>query len=109
MQRAERSIRVSAPAAEVYRFWRNFENLPQFMEHVKDVRPAGTDSQLWRWTVKGPLNSSIEFDARLTDDQPNRSIAWNSTGGTIGTSGTVTFTELDSNTEVHVIMQWFDT
>jgi uncharacterized membrane protein len=109
MQRAEKSVRVAAPASEVYRFWRNFENLPKFMEHVKEVRPADANGNIWHWTLKGPLNTSFGFDARLTEDQPNKSIGWNSLDGTMGTSGVVTFTELQNNTEVHVVMQWFDT
>lgn len=108
MQRAEKSIRVAAPVAEVYRFWRDFENLPRFMEHVKEVRRVDPGQQVWHWTIKGPLNTSFGFDARLTEDQPNRSIGWNSLEGSLGTSGVVTFTELADNTEVHVVMQWFD-
>ena len=108
MQRAERSIRVAAPVEQVYEFWRNFENLPRFMEHVKDVRRASSSQDLWHWTLKGPMNSSIQFDARVTEDQPNKSIGWNSTHGSLGTSGVVTFNDLDDNTEVHVLMQWFD-
>ena len=41
MQRAEKSIRVNAPSDKVYQFWRSFENFPQFMEHVEEVRPIG--------------------------------------------------------------------
>ncbi|HLQ32058.1 MAG TPA: SRPBCC family protein [Chloroflexota bacterium] len=108
MQRAEKSIRVAAPVEQVYAFWRNFENLPRFMEHVKDVRRASSNQELWHWTLKGPLNSGFEFDARVTEDQPNKSIGWNSTHGSLGTSGVVTFRDLQSNTEVHVLMQWFD-
>ncbi|HLG74414.1 MAG TPA: SRPBCC family protein [Chloroflexota bacterium] len=107
MQRAESSIRIAAPVAEVYRFWRDFENLPVFMENVKEVRQ--TADGVWRWRVKGPLNTSVQFDARMTEDQPNKAIGWNSNEGAIGTSGVVTFTDLQDNTEVHVVMQWFDT
>jgi uncharacterized membrane protein len=51
-----------------------------------------------------------EFDARLTRDEPNQQIAWNSTEGSMQTSGTVTFSpvEGDGFTEVHVVMQWYD-
>jgi uncharacterized membrane protein len=109
MQRAEKSIRVAAPASEVYGFWRNFENLARFMEHVKEVHRVRSGHELWHWTIKGPLNTSFGFDSRLTEDQPNKSIGWNSLDGSMGTSGVVTFTELENNTEVHVVMQWFDT
>jgi uncharacterized membrane protein len=108
MQRAERMIRVAAPVHEVYGFWRNFENLPRFMDNVKEVRPGGNGQQIWHWTLKGPVGAGIEYTTRLTEDQPNRSIGWNSTEGAIGSSGVVTFNQLDNNTEVHVVMQWFD-
>jgi len=109
MQRAERSIRVRAPIAEVYRFWRNFENFPQFMDHVEDVRLLDADGRMTHWKLKGPVGMSVEYDARLTEDVENKSIGWNSTAGSMQTSGTVAFTEIDDYTEVHVVMQWYDT
>lgn len=110
MQRAERSVRVRAPIAEVYRFWRNFENFPQFMEHVEQVRSLDTDGRLTHWRLKGPAGMSVEYDARLTEDEENKSIGWNSTTGSMQTSGTVAFTDVgDGYTEVHVVMQWYDT
>jgi uncharacterized membrane protein len=107
MQRVEKSVRVGAPIGEVYSFWRNFENFPQFMENVKEVRRGGGDS--WHWVLRGPLGVDVEFDARMTKDEPNKSIGWNSDGGTIETTGVVTFNEIGSDeTEVHVVMQWYD-
>jgi uncharacterized membrane protein len=109
MQRAEKSIRVNAPAEKVYQFWRNFENFPQFMEHVEAVRAVGGNDRMSHWKIKGPLGKSVEFDAELVTDEPGKQIAWNSRGGEMETSGAVTFTELGADTEVHVLMQWYDT
>jgi uncharacterized membrane protein len=108
MQRAERSVRVRAPIAEVYRYWKNFENFPQFMEHVEEVRKLDSDGRLTHWKLKGPVGRTVEYDARLTQDVENASIGWNSTGGSMETTGTVSFTEIEDYTEVHVIMQWYD-
>ncbi|HYU19225.1 MAG TPA: SRPBCC family protein [Chloroflexota bacterium] len=108
MQRAERSIRVAAPVSDVYNFWRDFENFPAFMEHVEAVTYLDVDGRASHWKLKGPLGTSVEFDARMTHEEPNRSIGWNSTGGSIETSGEVTFTDLADNTQVHVVMQWAD-
>lgn len=108
MQRAEQSIRVNASADQVYRFWRNFENFPQFMEHVESVQPVAGGDRVSHWKLKGPLGKSVEFDAEITQDQPGKAIGWNSRGGEMGTSGAVTFNELGNETEVHVIMQWYD-
>jgi uncharacterized membrane protein len=49
MQRAEQSIRVAAPAASVYQFWRNFENFPRFMDHVEEVRLLDADGTHSHW------------------------------------------------------------
>jgi uncharacterized membrane protein len=111
MQRAEKSIRVNAPAQQVYQFWRNFENFPRFMEHVEEVRPMGGNDRMSHWKIQGPLGKTVEFDAELTRDDPGKEIGWNSRGGenSMETSGAVTFTEIDGGTEVHVLMQWYDT
>ena len=109
MQRAERSIRVRAKAADVYKFWRNFENFPQFMEHVTEVRTLDSDGKRSHWKLKGPMGMNVEYDAELTQDVENQSIGWSSTGGSMQTTGTVTFAEVDDYTEVHVVMQWYDT
>ena len=109
MQRAEQSIRVRAKAADVYRFWRNFENFPQFMEHVEEVRKLDADGKRTHWKLKGPMGMSVEYDAELTEDVENKSIGWNSTSGSMQTTGTVTFADVDEYTEVHVVMQWYDT
>jgi uncharacterized membrane protein len=61
------------------------------------------------WKLKAPLGVNIEYDAAITEDEPNRSIGWRSVDGTLGNSGTVSFTELGPNeTQIHVILQWFD-
>jgi uncharacterized membrane protein len=108
MQRIEKSIRVAAPASKVYEFWRNFENFPQFMSNVEEVRVLGGNDRLSHWKLKGPLGTSAEFDAELTKDEPNKMIGWNSTGGQMETTGAVTFAETNDNTDVHVVMQWTD-
>jgi uncharacterized membrane protein len=108
MQRVEQSIRVNAPASKVYEYWRNFENFPRFMKNVEEVRLSDPDGRRSHWRIKGPLGVDVEFDAQLTQDEPNRAIGWNSTGGSMETTGAVTFQDLGSMTEVHVLMQYYD-
>jgi uncharacterized membrane protein len=108
MQRVERSIRVNAPAEQVYRFWRDFTNFPRFMEHVEEVRTTDSSGRMSHWKLKGPLGVSVEFDAELVKDEPNQLIGWNSTGGSMETSGAVTFTPVDQTTDVHVVMNYYD-
>jgi uncharacterized membrane protein len=109
MQRAEKNIRVHASAQKVYQYWRNFENFPTFMDHVEEVRVIGGNDRMSHWKLKGPLGKTVEFDSEITTDEPGKQIGWNSRGGSMETSGVVTFTEAGDATEVHVIMQWYDT
>ena len=80
MQRVEKSIRVGAPVDEVYRFWRDFGNFPQFMEHVEAVEVQG-DGRRSHWRLKGPVGVSVEYDAMMTADEPNKQIAWTRAAG----------------------------
>jgi uncharacterized membrane protein len=51
-QRVEGSIEVEAPVQQVYEYWHNLENLPQFMTNIEEVRSTGPDTS--HWVVKGP-------------------------------------------------------
>lgn len=106
MQRVEKSIIVNVPSDEAYRFWLNFEAFPHFMHNIKDVRRTGEGS--FHWVAGGLLGRSIEWDAELTENQPNRAIGWNSTGGDIETTGEVTFQPMDQGTKVTVVMNYYD-
>jgi uncharacterized membrane protein len=69
-----KSIAIEAPVSGVYEFWRHWENFPRFFEHVRAVRDEGGG---WtRWTVSGPGDPAVEFDAVLTATIPNYLIAW---------------------------------
>src|SRR5436305_22919 len=78
------------------------------------MAPCGTKLSRTRfvvgfgWKLKGPLGTKVEFDAEMTQDEPGRSIGWNSRDGQMGSTGNVTFTPMEDNTLVHVVMQWYD-
>jgi len=89
--------------------WHDFETFPRFMENVEAVSVIGPNKEKSHWRVRGPLGKTVEYDAEMVEDDPNRSIGWKSTDGDIGTSGNVTFSDMgDGETLVHVVLQWFD-
>ncbi|MGZ8216576.1 SRPBCC family protein [Methylomagnum sp.] len=76
---AERSIVIDRPPEVLYQFWRDLERLPQFMNHLESVRNIGPNRS--HWVAKGPAGMRIKWDAEITQDQPNRFIAWQSLAG----------------------------
>jgi len=69
-QHVHETIEVEAPVQDVFAYWSNFENFPNFMQNVEEVRMIDRDTSHWR--VKGPLGKSVEFDAKTTEMDPNR-------------------------------------
>jgi uncharacterized membrane protein len=67
---------VNRSPEEAYRFWRNFENLPRVMKHLKSVRSI--DDRRSHWVAKAPAGIGIEWDAEITEDRENRKISWRS-------------------------------
>lgn len=103
---AEKTVIVSAPVSDVYDFWTHFDRFPQFMNNIKSVEMKG--DRLSHWVAKGPLGTSVEWDAETTMMEPNKRIAWNSRdNGDITTSGQVTFADMGNNqTQVTVTLKY---
>jgi uncharacterized membrane protein len=81
---------VNAQPQQAYDLWREFENLPRFMAHLKAVRP--TDRTRSEWTALGPLGREIRWMAEITEDTSGQRIAWRSLPGSdVETTGTVEF------------------
>jgi uncharacterized membrane protein len=84
------TIAVNKSAEELYRFWRNFENLPRIMPHLKSVEPL--DATRSRWAAAAPAGLSVEWVADLIDDRPGERLAWRSVEGSqIYNAGSVRF------------------
>ncbi|HEV7992796.1 MAG TPA: SRPBCC family protein [Gemmatimonadaceae bacterium] len=88
--RTKRSITVNRPVEEVYAFWHNFENFPQFMRHLESVRMTGNNRS--HWVAKAPAGQTVEWDADTIEDRPNELISWRSAeGAPVFNAGTVRF------------------
>ncbi len=101
MVRAAVTVRRSPD--EVYAFWRDVENLPAFMYHLKSVT-ADADGRS-HWVASAPAGRSVEWDAQITEDEPGRRIAWQSLpGALVDNGGSVEFasTPGGGSTEVRV-------
>jgi uncharacterized membrane protein len=96
-----KSIRIHAPVEKVFALWDDPANFPSFMSHVLRVRrlsSAGDDDR-WRWTVRGPSGTHVEFDAVVTAREENRLLAWRTeSGATVQHGGVVRFIGNDDGT-----------
>jgi uncharacterized membrane protein len=86
-----RSIEIHRPPAELYRFWRAFENLPRIMSHVESIQVI--NERLSHWVVKTiPGGPSVEWDAEIINDIENERIGWRSlSGADVDNAGSVEF------------------
>ncbi len=99
--RVDKSITVNATPEELYRFWRNFENLPRFMENLESVRVIDAKRSIWR--AKGPANIGAEWEAEIINEIPNELIGWRSVDGSrVRNAGSVRFKPTPLGTEVKV-------
>jgi uncharacterized membrane protein len=105
--KVEESVTINRPVLEVYRFWRNFENLPRFMDHLESVTVI--DENRSHWVAKGPAGTRIEWDAVIHNEIDDELIAWRSLPGSeVNNAGSVHFTPTrqGSGTEVRVVLSY---
>jgi uncharacterized membrane protein len=103
----EESVTINRSIEELYRFWRNLENLPQFMHHLESVERV-TDT-LSRWRAKGPGGTTVEWNAEIINEVPNKVIGWRSIEGSdVVSAGSVNFDDAGPGrgTRVRVRLQY---
>jgi uncharacterized membrane protein len=101
----EESVTVNKTPWQVYDFWKNFENLPRFMAHLKEVKKI--DEKRSHWVARAPAGMSAEWDAEIINDEPSALIAWRSLGGaTVDNAGSVRFVPVAEGTEVKVVLDY---
>jgi uncharacterized membrane protein len=88
--KVERAVTIDRPRDELFAFWRNFENLPRFMEHLVSVR-VDTPTRS-HWEAKAPGGKTVEWDAEIVNEVPYEIIAWKSVGEPdVANAGAVNF------------------
>ena len=105
MGSAAKYFHVEAPVEQVYAYWRDFSHFPAFMPDVKEVQITGPTTS--HWVVSGPLGKTVEWDAEITEDVPNRRIAWRSlSGAEVDNAGAVRFDDRGETTDIEVSLAY---
>lgn len=105
--RVEHAVTIDRPRAELYRFWRQFENLPRFMRHLERVTMLEDGRS--HWVARAPAGMTAEWDAVLINEVPDEMIAWRSLAGSeIDHAGSVHFEDAPAGrgAVVRVVMQF---
>ena len=100
------SITINRPVDEVYHYWRQLSNLPQFMSHLERVDEL--DRTRSRWVVRGPAGTTVSWDAHIINEIPNELIGWQSVGNSdVVSAGSVHFTPSPhGGTEISIHLQY---
>lgn len=96
MPSIKKDIEVNVPVHAAYDQWTQFESFPQFMDGVKEVVQLDEKTLRWRAEIGGKQE---EWEAEITDQVPDRHIAWHSTTGAPN-AGAVMFEPAGDGTRV---------
>src|SRR5262245_47099160 len=105
--KVEKVVTINRSPEDLFRFWRDLENLPRFMSHLESVTTTGPTRS--RWVAKGPLGMRVEWEAEIIQEKPNELIAWRSLeGARVDNAGSVHFRRVadDRGTEVRVVLKY---
>ena len=103
MAKVEKSIELNVPVHTAYNQWTQFEQFPQFMDGVKEVRQLDDKRLHWKADIGGKVK---EWDAEIAEQTPDRRIAWHSISGTRN-AGQVSFQQIDANrTRITLLMDY---
>src|SRR3712207_3925287 len=93
MATIERSIEVNVPVRTAYNQWTQFEEFPNFMEGVVEIKQLDDKHLRWRANIAGKEET---WNAEIDEQHPDERVAWHSTSGAKN-AGVVTFHYIDEN------------
>ena len=102
MPTIEDTIEVQVPVRQAYNQWTQFEDFPKFMEGIQSVRQLDDTHVRWVAEIRG---ESREWTTEITEQQPDKKVAWKTTDGEIKNDGVVSFEQVgERQTRVNVQM-----
>jgi uncharacterized membrane protein len=102
----EEEIIVARSPEDLYAFWRDPQNLPKVLSHVRSVEDLGNGRS--RWVADAPLGTVVEWDSEIINDVPNEIIAWRSLEGSdVDNAGSVHFNSAGGlSTRLKVVIRY---
>lgn len=105
--KVQKTVTINRSPAQIYEFWRKFDNLPSFMQNLDSVRETSPGQT--HWVACGPGDLRLEWDARTQEDLPGERISWTTVDDSpIHHNGSVSFREdpAGRGTQVKVVLRY---
>lgn len=104
MSTVKDAVEVEVPVRAAYNQWTQFEEFPNYMEGVEEVRQLDDRHNHWTTKISGVRR---EFDTEIVDQLPDDRITWRVVEGDTRQRGSVTFQRLDdTHTRVELTMEF---
>jgi uncharacterized membrane protein len=103
MSTVRETVEVGVPVHTAYNQWTQFEEFPNFMEGVEEVRQVDDRHNHWTTKIGGVRR---EFDTEIVDQLPDERVTWRTTSGDTNQKGSVRFERVDdTHTRVELVME----
>lgn len=105
--KVEKSVTINRDREDLYNFWRNFENLPRFMNHLEAVHVTGPGRS--HWVAKAPAGQTVEWDAEIYNEKDGEMVAWRTLeNADVDSAGSVHFEQAAGGrgTVVRVVLKY---
>lgn len=98
------SIIINTPVEDVYKTWTEFEKLADIFSGVKEIKQLSEDKLHWNMSLAGVVR---EFETKITDQEKDNKIIWESITKGIKHSGQLYFVSVDRDkTKVDIIVNF---
>ncbi|WP_278251901.1 SRPBCC family protein, partial [Sabulibacter ruber] len=67
-------VTIAAQPERLFRFWRNFGNLPKIMDHLEAVEIESEKRSHWK--AKGPGGVRLDWFSEIERERENELISW---------------------------------
>lgn len=109
----EDAIIVHRRHEDLFRFWRQLDNLPRFMDEIQKIDILSPTRSRWVMTIPTmehvPGPSTVEWEAEIINEKEHETIGWRTVGHSdVDHAGSVQFIPVDAGdaTEVRVTLQY---
>ena len=102
----EEHVTIDRPRDELFRIWRDFEQLPNFVHDLESVTALGDGRS--HWAARVPGGKRVEWDSEMVNEIPGELIAWKTVGNPdVAHAGSVHFRALgDGATDVRIVVDY---